>query len=94
MTPGWSARSARYGASSMLVGERFRAKRTTFEAASRLDQDRYAAHGGAFPLRVTGVGVIGAVGVSGLPQAADHALVTEGLTRFLAEVSREAGREE
>ncbi|MCL2734683.1 MAG: heme-degrading domain-containing protein [Actinomycetia bacterium] len=86
----WLARKARvverYQASSLLVGERFRAKGTTFEESSRLDPDRYAAHGGAFPLRVTGVGVVGVVGVSGLPQAEDHALVVDGLTRFLDEV--------
>ncbi|GHJ27984.1 heme-degrading domain-containing protein [Streptomyces hygroscopicus subsp. hygroscopicus] len=74
----------RYGASSYLVGTRFRAKGTSFEESSRLDPDRYAAHGGAFPLHVTGTGVIGAVGVSGLPQADDHALVVEALERYLA----------
>ncbi|WP_181143632.1 heme-degrading domain-containing protein [Streptomyces cinnamoneus] len=73
----------RYAESSFLVGARFRAKGRTFEDASRLDADRYAAHGGAFPLRVRGTGVVGAVAVSGLSQAADHALVVEGLERFL-----------
>ncbi|MFC5149113.1 heme-degrading domain-containing protein [Streptomyces aureoversilis] len=85
----WIARKCRvverYGESSFLVGARFRAKGRTFEEASRLDPDRYAAHGGAFPLRVRGTGVIGAVAVSGLPQAEDHALVVEGLERFLEE---------
>ncbi|MDQ0777004.1 uncharacterized protein (UPF0303 family) [Streptomyces aurantiacus] len=72
----------RYAASSLLVGTRFRAKDTTFEASSRLDPDTYAAHGGAFPLTVEGTGVIGTVVVSGLPQLDDHALVVEALTRF------------
>ncbi|QDQ11747.1 heme-degrading domain-containing protein [Streptomyces spectabilis] len=74
----------RYGCSSYLVGSRFRAKGTTFEDSSRLDPDRYAAHGGAFPIGVEGVGVIGTVTVSGLPQVADHALVVEALERFTA----------
>ncbi|WP_058044311.1 heme-degrading domain-containing protein [Streptomyces roseifaciens] len=85
----WIARKCRvverYGESSFLVGARFRAKGRTFEESSRLDPDRYAAHGGAFPLRVRGTGVIGAVAVSGLPQAEDHALVVEGVRRFLEE---------
>ncbi|MCF3104655.1 heme-degrading domain-containing protein [Streptomyces roseoverticillatus] len=85
----WIARKCRvverYGESSFLVGARFRAKSRTFEESSRLDPDRYAAHGGAFPLRVRGTGVVGAVAVSGLPQAEDHALVVEGLERFLAD---------
>ncbi|MFJ3820368.1 heme-degrading domain-containing protein [Streptomyces nodosus] len=72
----------RYGCSSLLVGSRFRAKGTTFEESSRLDPDRYAAHGGAFPIAVEGAGVIGAVVVSGLPQVEDHALVVEALERF------------
>lgn len=74
----------RYGCSSYLVGSRFRAKGTTFEESSRLDPDRYAAHGGAFPIAVEGAGVIGTVVVSGLPQVADHALVVAALERFTA----------
>ncbi|MFE5908304.1 heme-degrading domain-containing protein [Streptomyces wedmorensis] len=73
----------RYGVSSFLVGARFRAKGTTFEASSRLDPDRYAAHGGSFPVAVEGAGVIGSVTVSGLPQAEDHALVVEALEHLL-----------
>ncbi|MFV8128596.1 heme-degrading domain-containing protein [Streptomyces syringium] len=75
----------RYAESSYLVGARFRAKGRTFEDSSRLDPDRYAAHGGAFPLTVRGTGVVGAVAVSGLAQGDDHALVVEALERFLAE---------
>ncbi|MDJ0339959.1 heme-degrading domain-containing protein [Streptomyces sp. H10-C2] len=84
----WLARKSRvaerYGASSYLVGARFRAKGTTFEESSRLDPDLYAAHGGAVPIRVAGVGVVGTVAVSGLPQSEDHALVIEALTRMRA----------
>ncbi|MDG4859327.1 heme-degrading domain-containing protein [Streptomyces sp. T-3] len=73
----------RYGCSSYLVGARFRAKGTTFEESSRLDPDRFAAHGGAFPIAVEGAGVIGTIVVSGLPQAEDHAMVVEALERFI-----------
>lgn len=83
----WLDRKARvvlrYGMSSLAVGERFRAKGTTFEAASHLDLALFAAHGGAFPLRVRDVGVVGVVAVSGLPQTEDHALVVTALTTFL-----------
>ncbi|MGW1063493.1 heme-degrading domain-containing protein [Streptomyces aureus] len=75
----------RYGCSSLLVGSRFRAKGTTFEDSSRLDPDTYAAHGGAFPLTVTGAGVIGTVVVSGLPQIEDHKMVVEALEKFLTQ---------
>jgi uncharacterized protein (UPF0303 family) len=74
----------RYGASSLLVGTRFRDRGQTFEENSRLDPRWYAAHGGAFPVTVEGAGVIGTVTVSGLPQADDHALVVEALDRLRA----------
>ncbi|WP_328538592.1 heme-degrading domain-containing protein [Streptomyces sp. NBC_00344] len=74
----------RYAESSFLVGSRFRAKGRTFEDSSRLDHDLYAAHGGSFPVRVAGAGVIGTITVSGLPQADDHALVVEALERFMS----------
>ncbi|MFD7130388.1 heme-degrading domain-containing protein [Streptomyces sp. NPDC059894] len=84
----WIARKRRvverYGVSSYLVGSRFRAKGTTFEESSRLDPDTYAAHGGSFPINVEGVGVIGAVTVSGLPQLEDHRFVVEALEEFLS----------
>jgi uncharacterized protein (UPF0303 family) len=75
----------RYGHSSYLVGQRFRDEGATFEEKSRLDPDRYAAHGGAFPVLVVGVGQVGTVAVSGLPQLEDHLLVVEALEAFLAE---------
>jgi uncharacterized protein (UPF0303 family) len=73
----------RYGHSSFLVGTQFRAKGGSFEEDSRLDPDEYAAHGGVFPVLVRGVGPVGTVGVSGLPQAEDHAFVVEQLALFL-----------
>ena len=84
----WIARKNRvvdrYGRSSWHVGTQFRARGTTFEASSRLDPDRYAAHGGAFPLIVRNVGPVGTVTVSGLPQEEDHALVVGVIREFLA----------
>lgn len=73
----------RFGASSYLVGLRARAKGTTFADQHQLPLQEYAAHGGAFPVRVDGVGIVGVVTVSGLAQGDDHALVTEALRSFL-----------
>lgn len=73
----------RFGTSSYLQGLRARAKGTTFAEVHDLPLQQYAAHGGAFPVHVEGVGVVGVVTVSGLPQADDHALVTEAIATFL-----------
>lgn len=84
----WLARKTavtlRYERSSMGVGERFRVQGREFERDSRLDPNIYAAHGGVFPIQVAGTGVVGAVGVSGLPQADDHAFVVSQLRQFLS----------
>ncbi|GIF13478.1 heme-degrading domain-containing protein [Actinoplanes teichomyceticus] len=74
----------RFASSSYLVGRRLAAKGRELDAAMGVDPARFAAHGGAFPIRVPGVGVVGAVTVSGLPQAEDHALVVEAVETFLA----------
>jgi uncharacterized protein (UPF0303 family) len=79
----WIARKVRvverYGVSSFLVGRRLAAKGQELDAGMGVDPAEYAAHGGAFPVRVPGVGVVGVVTVSGLPQADDHALVVEAV---------------
>ena len=85
---GWLDRKCavvdRYGRSSLRVGEQFRVEGKSFDQESRLDMSEYAAHGGAFPVLVRGVGCIGTVAVSGLPQLEDHRLVVETLEAFLA----------
>ncbi|WP_433216736.1 heme-degrading domain-containing protein [Dactylosporangium sp. CS-047395] len=77
----------RLHASSYLVGRRLDARGKTFDAGYGVDPADYATHGGAFPIRVRNVGVVGVVTVSGLPQADDHALVVEVLERYLGQVS-------
>ncbi len=55
-----------------------------FNARYLLDESEFAAHGGAFPVIVRGVGVVGTVTVSGLPQEEDHRFVVGVLRAFLA----------
>ncbi|MFB7142594.1 heme-degrading domain-containing protein [Gottfriedia sp. NPDC056225] len=43
----------------------------------------FATHGGAFPIKIEGSGVIGVITVSGLAQEDDHNLIVEALTKFL-----------
>jgi uncharacterized protein (UPF0303 family) len=44
-----------------------------------LDARDYADHGGAVPIIVAGVGVVGVATVSGLPQRDDHEMVVAAL---------------
>lgn len=43
----------------------------------------YVTAGGSFPINVRGVGVVGAVTISGLPQEDDHAYVTKAIAQYL-----------
>ncbi|WP_041833763.1 heme-degrading domain-containing protein [Actinoplanes sp. N902-109] len=74
----------RFAASSYLVGRRLAAKGEALDAKYGVDPADYATHGGAFPVRVRGAGVVGVVTVSGLPQADDHALVVQAIEAHLA----------
>lgn len=72
----------RFGVSSYLMGRRLAAKGQELNAGMGLDPADYAAHGGAFPIRIRNVGIVAVVTVSGLPQAEDHALVVNALERL------------
>lgn len=69
--------------SSYGVGCRLAQQDATLESKFSLSDVDYAAHGGSFPITVSGVGCIGAVTVSGLPQREDHNLVVEILAEML-----------
>ena len=69
----------RFARSSYAMGITYKSKGKVFEDVAYLDTLEYAAHGGAFPLLVRGVGMVGTVTVSGLAQADDHALVVAAM---------------
>jgi uncharacterized protein (UPF0303 family) len=73
----------RFAAASYLVGRRLAARGAALDEALGVEPRLFAAHGGAFPVRIRNVGVVGTVTVSGLPQAEDHAFVTEMIGAFL-----------
>mgnify|MGYP001562020429 CR=1 FL=1 len=74
----------RYGAASLAVGETFRARGKDFDSDGRRDLDAFAAHGGVVPIKLRSGTVIGAVGVSGLPQRDDHDFVVRMLRAYRA----------
>ena len=71
----------RFGHSSYYMGVQ---EGDAFAANYLLDEREFAAHGGSFPVIVRGVGVVGTVTVSGLPQEEDHRFVVSVLRAFLA----------
>lgn len=80
---GWIKRKVaiawRYQKSSYLMNQKFAAGENMFERFG-LDHATYAAAGGAVPIRVAGVGMVGVVAVSGLPQLDDHMMVLDALS--------------
>jgi uncharacterized protein (UPF0303 family) len=72
----------RFNESSYLVGRRFALAGHNFDTEARVDPLLYAAHGGAFPLRVGEV-MMGVVAFSGLPQEADHEILVGALRRAM-----------
>jgi uncharacterized protein (UPF0303 family) len=73
----------RFGHSTLHVRQSFVERGTTFEEQSGLDPQRYAAHGGGFPVLVRSVGPVGVLVVSGLPQLEDHRLIVTALRAHL-----------
>jgi len=74
---------ARFHTSSYAIGLKLKQKNETLTEQQGLPMADYATHGGSFPISVKGVGVIGSVTVSGLPQRADHELVVEAICGLL-----------
>lgn len=54
-----------------------------FEPRHGLSVQDFVLAGGGFPISVAGVGPVGAIAVSGLPQREDHRLVAEALCAHL-----------
>jgi uncharacterized protein (UPF0303 family) len=64
---------SRSAAASCLVGRRLAASGTALDEALGVGPRLLAAHGGAFPIRIRDVGVVGTVTVSGCRRSDDNA---------------------
>jgi uncharacterized protein (UPF0303 family) len=72
----------RLSLSSYALGAQERLGDKTLEFMVLEPRD-HAAHGGCFPIRVKGAGMVGTVTVSGLPQREDHKLATDSIAEVL-----------
>lgn len=70
---------ARFHRSSYAIGREMAEKNSNLSDRYGLPIGDYASHGGSFPIRVSGAGVIGSITVSGLPEREDHQLAVEAL---------------
>jgi uncharacterized protein (UPF0303 family) len=75
--------TARFHRSSYAIGREMEEKKSNLFDRYGLPVADYASHGGSFPLRVVGAGVIGSITISGLPERADHQLAVEALCQEL-----------
>lgn len=69
--------------SSYAVGLELAVQGKTLAERLEIPAEELAAHGGCFPLKVKGVGFVGTVTVSGLPQKHDHDLVVEAVRELV-----------
>lgn len=74
----------RFHMSSLYIASLLRQQGKSIEEKYGLPQADYAPSGGAVPIRVRAVGVVGAITVSGLADREDHRLVVEAIRRHLA----------
>jgi uncharacterized protein (UPF0303 family) len=74
----------RFHRSSLYIASQLRLKGKSIEEQYGLPRADYAPSGGAVPIRVRGVGVVGAITVSGLADHEDHRMAAEAIRRFLA----------
>ncbi len=85
--PDWVRRKVntvmRFQKSSYRVGREYEQRGMKLDQSRGVDPQDFAPAGGGFPIHVRGVGVVGAVTVSGVPQRDDHAFVAEMLAQHL-----------
>jgi uncharacterized protein (UPF0303 family) len=80
--------------SSYGVGLKFALEESSFFEKTGANPQDYATHGGSFPITLEGLGCIGAITVSGLPQREDHELVVRGLAEHLGQTLAELALKE
>lgn len=85
--PEWVRRKSnvveRFHRSSYATRLRLLAKNETLQSKQGLPMADFAEHGGSFPLRVAGSGVVGSITVSGLDGRDDHAMAVEAICTLL-----------
>ncbi|KAI9250049.1 hypothetical protein BY458DRAFT_525085 [Sporodiniella umbellata] len=78
----------RFSHSSFYMGQSIESQGKTLREKYYINEEDYATHGGAFPLIIRNVGVVGTITVSGLAQQDDHNLVVASILEFTKQADR------
>ncbi len=73
----------RFNRASYALTLRQQRDKRGFAPDDDVDPSEIAAHGGAFPIRIEGVSVVGTITVSGVPGRHDHGFVVTAIARHL-----------
>lgn len=74
----------RFNTNSLYIGTILKIAEKTLEEKYGISSTEYAPYGGAFPLIIKNVGVVGTITVSGLSQMEDHDLVVGSIREYLS----------
>lgn len=84
----WISRKAavveRFDTSTLYQKLLYAERGTTFDQATGLSTQEYAAHGGGMPISVANVGIVGSFYASGLPDTEDHEFLVDCLRELKA----------
>ena len=67
----------------MLASENLKAEGRSQWPDAALEVKDFALHGGGFPVRVRGVGVVASIAISGLPSREYHHMIVTTLAAYL-----------
>jgi len=73
----------RFWVSSLSIGTKLKLIDKTIDEKYFISDKEYSAHGGAFPIIIKNVGVVGTITSSGADQITEHNLIVEVLSEFL-----------
>lgn len=73
----------RFHTSSLYLGTKLKLIEKTIEEKYFISSNEYSPHGGAFPIIIKNVGVVGTISSSGIDQITEHNLIVEVLKKFL-----------
>lgn len=73
----------RFHTSSLYIGTKLKFDSKTIEEKYHISSQEYCPYGGAFPIIIKNVGVVGTISSSGIKQITEHNLIVEVLSEFL-----------